>query len=218
MSGYEKKIGRFHVITDTSMQDRFSHEELAERAIAGGADTIQFRQKTGTTRDLIEIASRMVAVCRRAGIPLIVNDRVDVAVAAEADGVHVGQEDLPVALARRMIGEGRTVGATAKTPEAIRLAAEDGADYFGYGPVFATGSKGDAGEVKGLDGVREIIRAMDADLPIPLIAIGGIQAATAADVIGAGAHGVAVISAVCGKEDPAAAAGEFAERVRMAAA
>jgi len=198
----DRRVGRLHVITDTVLQDRFTHEELAEHAIAGGADTIQYRQKSGSTREMIKTVIRMVAICRGAGVPLIVNDRVDVAVAGDADGVHLGQEDLPVAVARKLLGEDRIIGVTAKTPDLIREGLAAGADYVGYGPIYLTGSKGDAGKVKGLAGLRDIVKQVDA----PVVAIGGIDASTVGEVIGAGAVGLALISAVCCDEHPDQAA------------
>ena len=108
-----KKIGRLHVITDVVLQDRFSHSALAQMAVAGGADTVQFRQKEGSTRGLIETAIAVKHAC--GNVPLIVNDRVDVAIAAEADGVHLGQDDFPIAKARDLLGEDAVIGGTAKT-------------------------------------------------------------------------------------------------------
>ena len=107
-----KKIGRLHVITDVVLQDRFSHVALAQMAVAGGADTVQFRQKEGSTRALIETAIAMKNAC--GDVPLIVNDRVDVAIAAEADGVHLGQDDFPIEKARDLLGEDAVIGGTAK--------------------------------------------------------------------------------------------------------
>jgi thiamine-phosphate pyrophosphorylase len=97
-----KKIGRLHVLTDTALQSRFSHLELAKMAIRGGADTIQFRQKVGATREMIEIVRQLKQLCMDSGVTLIVNDRVDVAIAAEADGIHLGQDDFPIPLARKL--------------------------------------------------------------------------------------------------------------------
>lgn len=197
-----KPIGRLHVITDTVLQARFSHEELARLAIAGGAGAIQFRQKQGSTRELIETARAMQAVCRRLRVPLIVNDRLDVALAVEADGVHLGQDDFPMAQAREILGPEKIIGGSASTLEEARLCQGQAVDYIGLGPVYPTGSKADASPAGGLDLVRRVAR----ELALPVIAIGGIGAANAAEVRAAGAHGVAVISAVCCQDDPSAAA------------
>lgn len=197
-----KNIGRLHVLTDTTLQSRFTHLELTEQAISGGADTIQFRQKTGSTKRLIEIALEMGRLCREKGAIFIVNDRIDVAIAAEADGVHLGQDDFPIPLARRLLGPDRIIGGSAATPEEIETCIREGADYVGYGPIYATGSKDDAGPISGV----ELLRQMVQSTPVPVIAIGGIDPNNASHVMGTGAHGIAVISAVCCREDPQNAA------------
>ena len=197
-----QKIGRLHVLTDTALQSRFSHVELAEMAIAGGADAIQFRQKEGSTRELIETAAQMMRACKERGVTFIVNDRIDVAMAVQAHGVHLGQNDFPIPLARRLLGEKSIIGGSAATIEEARKCVADGADYVGFGPVFPTGSKADAGPVSGLDALRRIVEA----IPIPVIAIGGIGPANTPGIMETGAHGIAVISIVCCQEDPDRAA------------
>ena len=193
-----KRIGRFHVLTDTLLQTHFSHAELAELAIAGGADTIQFRQKEGATRVLIRMAEHMQRLCAGAGVTFIVNDRVDVAIAAGANGVHLGQEDFPIPLARKLLGEEAIIGGSASTLEEARQCLLDGADYVGFGPVFPTASKQDAAPASGLDLLRRVVDA----IPLPIIAIGGITQENASRVAKAGVHGIAVISAVCCQKDP----------------
>ena len=196
-----KKIGRLHVITDTVIQSRFTHAVLAEMAVEGGADTIQFRQKTGTTRQLIESARALQAICAHAGVPLIVNDRADVALAVGAAGVHLGQDDLPIAIGRRILPAEMIIGATAKTELSIQQAITEGADYIGFGPIYQTTSKSDAQTPKGLEGLRHICSIATC----PVIAIGGITIETASAVMEAGAYGIAVISAVCAAVDPVSA-------------
>jgi thiamine-phosphate pyrophosphorylase len=193
-----KQIGRLHVLTDTVLQTRFSHSDLARLALRGGADTIQLRQKTGTTREMIRIAVLMKQLCSDYDIPLIVNDRVDVAIAAEADGVHLGQDDFPIPLARELLGQERIIGASASDINEGRKCLEEGADYIGFGPVYPTTSKDDAGAVKGLDTLTQIAEAVSA----PIIAIGGISSNRVSEILQAGAHGIAVISSVCCQEDP----------------
>ena len=193
-----KKIGKLHLLTDVVLQSRFSHEELARLGIAGGADTIQLREKGGSTRRMIEVATLMGAVCREAGVPLIVNDRIDVAIAADADGVHLGQSDFPIPLARRLLGEGKIIGGSAATLDEAKICLAEGADYVGFGPVYPTGSKQDAGPVSGTELLREVVET----IPLPIIAIGGITADKVYEVMNAGAHGIAVISAVCCQSDP----------------
>lgn len=203
-------IGRFHVITDTALQDRFSHVELARLAAAGGADTVQFREKRpSTTRALIEIAGAMRRVLDGAGVCLVVDDRVDVAMAAGVRAVHLGRDDLDVGTARRVLGPDALIGGTANSvEEALRVAATD-VDYLGVGPVFGTRSKANPAPPLGLDGFRAIVRAVEK----PVIAIGSVTADRVGALLEAGAHGVAVISAFVCQTDPAAAAREFREAV-----
>lgn len=200
-----KKTGRFHVLTDTRLQTRFSHPRLVELAIAGGADTIQFRQKTGSTREMILVARQMRVLCRKAGVPFIVNDRLDVALAAQAEGVHLGQDDFPIPLARKLLGEEAVIGGSAGTLEEARKCFLEGADYIGFGPVFPTTSKEDAGPASGLSLLEQVVK----EIPLPIIAIGGITRDNTLRVMEAGAYGIAVISAVCCQEDPKTAAEGF---------
>ena len=193
-----KPIGKLHVITDTILQSQFSHIEQAELAIRGGADTIQFRQKTGSTREMIACSRRIKHICAEAGVSFVVNDRIDVAIAAEADGVHLGQDDFPIPLARKILAENIFIGGSASTLEEARICVEEGADYVGFGPVFPTSSKDDAGPVSGLKKLKEIVDAF----PVPIIAIGGITPENTQEVLEAGAAGIAVISAVCCALDP----------------
>ncbi len=193
-----EKIGRLHVLTDTLLQSRFSHVQLAEMAIAGGADTIQFRHKEGSTREMIEMATQMKRACADKNVAFIVNDRIDIAIAAQADGVHLGQDDFPIPLARKLLGNDRMIGGSAATLEEARKCLADGADYVGFGPVFPTGSKGDAGPVTGIEALKMIVEV----IPLPIIAIGGVDEGNTAGVMRSGAHGIAVISAVCCRQDP----------------
>jgi thiamine-phosphate pyrophosphorylase len=193
-----KRIGRLHLLTDVVLQSRFSHEDLARLGIAGGADTIQLREKGGSTRRMIEVAKSMGAICRQAGVPLIVNDRIDVAIASDADGVHLGQSDFPIPLARRLLGKDKLIGGSAATMEEARICLADGADYVGFGPVYVTGSKDDAGPVSGPAILKQVVET----IPLPILAIGGITADNVPEVMRAGAYGIAVISAVCCQIDP----------------
>lgn len=196
------KVPRLHVITDEVLQSRFDHAALAEMAFAGGAGVVQLREKRArTTRTLVETARSM------SGGTLIVNDRADVAAAVGA-GVHVGDDDLPPALARRIVGPDVLVGASASTPELLRSIGPE-VDYVGVGPVFGTSSKGDAGDRLGLDGLRALLAAAN----VPVIAIGGITIQNAASVLATGVHGIAVLSAIVCADDPRAATAAFAEIV-----
>ena len=194
----ERKVGKLHVLTDTLLQSRFSHIELTKQAIAGGADAIQFRHKQGSTREMIQVATEMKRLCNEKRVIFIVNDRIDIAIASEADGVHLGQDDFPIPLARKLLGDNRIIGGSAATMEEAKKCLSDGADYVGFGPVYSTGSKDDAGPVSGIDTLRKIVET----IPLPIIAIGGVDKGNTPEVMKAGAHGVAVISAVCCKENP----------------
>ena len=196
-----KNIGILHVITDTTLQSRFTHAALAELTIAGGADTVQFRQKHGTTRELITTAQSMQTVCEQYKVPLIVNDRADIALAVGAMGAHFGQDDMPVSIGRQILPTEAIIGASARTQEKILAAIAEGADYIGFGPIYGTTSKPDAEMPKGL----ERLRRMCDIAACPVIAIGGITVQNASDVIRAGAHGIAVISAVCAQPEPTTA-------------
>ncbi|MDE0685912.1 MAG: thiamine phosphate synthase [Candidatus Poribacteria bacterium] len=207
-----KNIGVLHVITDTMLQSRFTHAELAELAIAGGADTVQFRQKQGTTRELITMVQSMQAVCKQHNVPLIVNDRADIALAVGATGAHFGQDDMPVSIGRQILSTKAIIGASARTEEKILAAISEGADYIGFGPIYGTTSKPDAEMAKGLDRLRRMCDIA----ACPVIAIGGITVQTAGDVIRAGAHGIAVISAVCAHPEPAVATQALLSEIQQA--
>lgn len=200
-----KEIGHLHVLTDAVLQKSFSHIELTRLAIAGGADVIQFREKVGSTRNLIETAKQLKQVCTKAGVTFIVNDRIDVAIACDSDGVHLGQDDFPIPLARKLLGSDKIIGGSARTYEEVQKCLAEGADYIGLGPIFPTGSKSDAGEAIGVEALRAIVRQTS----IPIIAIGGISLDNVVEVLEAGAHGIAVISAVCCQPDPKAATAEL---------
>ncbi|MCY3740982.1 MAG: thiamine phosphate synthase [Candidatus Poribacteria bacterium] len=207
-----KNIGVLHVITDTTLQSRFTHAELAALAIAGGADTVQFRQKQGTTRELITMVQRMQAVCKQHNVPLIVNDRADIALAVAATGAHFGQDDMPVSIGRQILSTKAIIGASARTEEKILAAISEGADYIGFGPIYGTTSKPDAEMAKGLDRLRRMCDIA----ACPVIAIGGITVQTAGDVIRAGAHGIAVISAVCAHPEPDVATQALLSEIQQA--
>ena len=200
-----------YVITDRSLAGGRPEEEVVRQAIAGGATAIQLRGKDFSGGELYAAGLRLREITRRAGVLFFVNDRVDVAVAVGADGVHVGQEDLPVPATRRILGRGRLLGVSASTLEEARRAEEDGADYIGFGAVYPTQTKADVCH-SGLEELRRVA----AEVRVPVVAIGGIKAANAPEVLAAGAHGLAVVSAVVAAPDVRAAAAEFAAILRGA--
>ncbi len=203
-------LGRLHVITDATLQGRFSHVELAELAARGGADAVQFREKRPwTARALVETAVAIRRALADAAVCLVVDDRVDVAIAAGARAVHLGRDDLDVATARRLLGGDALIGGTANSlVEALRVAATD-VDYLGVGPVFGTGSKANPAPALGLDGFRAVVEAVEK----PVIAIGSITADRVRALLDAGAYGVAVISAITCQPDPEQAAREFRDAI-----
>lgn len=198
-------LGRLHVLTDFHFQQRFSHAELAELAIRGGADTIQFRQKLGGVRHRLREARHAQEVCQQKGIPFIVNDTLDVALAVGATGVHLGQTDFPVAEARKILPPDAIIGATAATIPQAERAWRDGASYLGFGPVFLTSSKANPAAVIGVEGLAQVCQSV----PIPVIAIAGITAERVDEVMEAGAYGIAVMTAVTIAEDPELATREI---------
>jgi hydroxymethylpyrimidine kinase/phosphomethylpyrimidine kinase/thiamine-phosphate diphosphorylase len=204
------RVGRLHVLTDETIQDRHGHAELARLAAEGGADTVQLREKRFVATDALVRSARAAAQATGAlGATVLVNDRADVAAASGAGGVHLGGDDLSPAWARRLLGETAWIGGTANSlEEALRVAAEP-VDYLGVGPVFGTGSKRDPAPVLGLELLRRIVEAVDK----PVIAIGGLTPDRVAPVLDAGAHGLAVLSAVVADRDPRAAARAFREAV-----
>ena len=190
-----------HVLTDRTLALGRTDAAIVSAAILGGATVIQLRGKQLTGADLVHTGRRLAAMCRAAGVVFIVNDRLDVALAVESDGAHIGQDDLPPRDARRLLGPDRLLGVSVcSVDEAVRAVAA-GADYLGVGPVFETATKRDAGPVMGLDAVTRISQAVS----VPVVAIGGITAANAGLVIAAGAAGVAVISAIVAAPDVGAA-------------
>ena len=184
--------------------------DVVVAAVKGGVTVVQLRCKDHSARAFVEEARALVAELRPRGIPLIVNDRVDVALAAGADGVHVGQDDLPAADVRRMVGADMLVGLSV-TNVAEALALDPAiVDYAGVGPIFSTPSKLDAAPPLGIDGTRAVCDV----LTVPAVAIGGIGLTNAADVLTTGVAGVAVISAICGADHPRASAAQLATLAR----
>lgn len=196
-------LWRLCVITDPKASRGRSDLEVAEAAIAGGADVLQLRDKEASSGRLYRVAMQMRKLTRAAGIAFIVNDRLDIALASDADGVHVGQSDLPASVAREIMGPRKILGVSVDSVEEAVRAERDGADYLGVGPVFeARGTKPDAGAPVGVDRIARIRRACG----LPIVAIGGINADNARWVREAGADAAAVISAVVAADDIAHAA------------
>jgi thiamine-phosphate diphosphorylase len=194
-----------YLVTDANLSRGRSHLEVVQAAILGGVTVVQYREKQASTRRMIDEAWELRDLCRGHGVPFIVNDRVDVALAVEADGVHVGQDDMPASLARRLIGHDKILGVSAENVEQALAAQAEGADYIGASPIFATPTKPDAPQPIGVAVLLQMVRACS----LPIIAIGGLNATNAGSMIRAGAAGVAVVSAIVSAEDVQAAASEL---------
>ena len=201
---------RLHVLTDQQWSRGRDIVTVATAALNGGATIIQLRDKTASTRVLIEEGQTLRALTRERGVLLIINDRVDVALAVEADGAHVGQEDMPATVARQLLGPERILGVSAANIEEAGAAVAAGADYLGIGPIFPSLGKADAGPTTGL----HLLTELAARYPTPLVAIGGITAENATEVMRAGAAGVAVITAVVYAENIAGAAHQLRQAVK----
>jgi len=197
---------RLYALVDPAVAGGRALADLAQR-IASSATLVQLRDKQGSTRVMAEEARALRSVLERHGVPLIVNDRVDVALAAEADGVHIGQDDMAPDDARLLLGRAAIIGLSIKTVEQARTAPLDLLNYVAIGGVYGTTSKDNTDPPIGINGLRAIVDVIRARQPrFPICAIAGINSGNAADVIAAGADGVAVISALSLAPDPAAAA------------
>lgn len=192
---------RVYVITTTLPHLGRDHFAIAEAAVRGGATVLQFRDKTMPDAEFASTASHILSIARKSGVPLIVNDRVEIAVAIGADGIHVGRSDAAVGDIRRSLPPGMIVGASATCYEEAIAACDAGADYLGAGPIFSTASKTDAATPLGLSELARICR----DAKLPVVAIGGINVGNLRGIVEAGAAGAAVIAAVAEAADVTAA-------------
>ena len=194
-----------YVITDEEIAGGLPHAEIARRAIAGGADVIQVRDKVCGCREFNQIGRTLREITCKTGTLFIINDRLDVALACGADGVHLGQDDIRVDVARQLTPSGFIIGISVRTVDEAVRAEREGADYVVLSPVFSTRSKYNAGPGQGLDVLQEIRR----NVSVPVLAIGGINRDNVCEVMAAGADGVAVISGVVGSPDITTAAREL---------
>lgn len=183
-------------------------------AVDGGASCVQLREKRATTREFVETARRLRPALAERGVPLIINDRVDVALAVEADGVHLGQQDLDPATARRLLGPDALLGLSVESMDDVVAAEDADVDYLGVSPIFETPTKTDTRGQWGLDGLARVRRRSRHRL----VAIGGLNAGNAAAAIAAGADAVAVVSAVCAAADPRRAAADLVAEINAGAA
>ena len=201
-----------YLVTDRSLSLGRPLVDVVRDAVAGGVTCVQLREKEASSREFYDLARALLGVTRPAGVPLIVNDRLDIALAAGADGVHVGQSDIPLDAVRRLVPPSFIVGVSAESDDDAVQAAASGATYVAASPVFATPTKTDTAPALGLDGVA----ALRAALPpaCPLVAIGGIHLDNASAVLAAGADGLAVVSEIMSAPSPRLAAAALAEILR----
>ena len=194
-----------YLVTDRGISRGRSTAEIVGAAVRGGVTCVQLREKLCSTREFIKEARSLQLLLRHHRIPLIINDRLDVALAIDADGVHLGQNDMPLADARRLVGGNMIIGISAENVEDAVAAEQEGADYIGISPVFATATKIDTATPLGLAGIRLIRRAVK----IPLVGIGGVNVTNIRDIVCAGADGAAVVSAIVAAACPETAAAEL---------
>lgn len=197
-----------YLCTDSGLMSCATVEESVEKAVLGGCSIVQLREKTASSLELFQLAQRVKRVTDKYGVPLIINDRLDICQAVDAAGVHLGQSDLPCAEARRILGADKIIGVSAATPEEAAKAQSDGADYLGVGAVFPTSTKTNTRKV-----TPEIIRSIRRAVEIPFVVIGGVNADNIQQLYGLGINGAAVISAVVAQPDITAAA----QKMRRAA-
>ena len=194
-----------YLVTDRSLSRGRTTLDVVRQAVAGGVTCVQLREKHCSTREFINQARALQPLLKDQRIPLIINDRLDVALAVGADGIHLGQQDMALADARKIVGQTMVIGISAESvADAIR-AEQQGADYIGVSPVFATPTKTDTAKPLGLEGIQKIRQAV----AIPIVGIGGVNQRSAAAVLGAGADGIAVVSAIVSADDPKQAAADL---------
>lgn len=194
----KNKILGLHVIITTNIVPESSLMHMARQIVLGKADSIQFRHKGFFSTEIYLLALELARLCNRFSIPFIVNDRVDIALAISASGVHLGQTDLPISTVRRLIGEEKLIGATASSMEQAQQAEQEGADYIGFGHVFATETKIKSDPPKGIESLKDVCK----NVKIPLLAVGGINENNIEAICATGVHGIAVASAICTSQDP----------------
>ena len=205
MARMHPEVLRLYLVTDSELTRGRTLTDVVEAAVQGGVTCVQLREKHASTQAFVELALALKAIVARHGVPLVINDRIDIALACKADGVHLGQSDMPVELARRMLPPEVFIGWSVETHDDVVRSAHADVDYLGVSPVFATPTKTDTKTPWGLDGLATV-RGMTT---LPLVAIGGLNVGNVRDVMSAGANGIAVVSAICSAESPKLAAREL---------
>ena len=209
MIGFNRECLRLYLVTDRRIAGDRSIADIVRKAVSGGVTMVQLREKECPTREFVALGLELKRLLSQYRVPLIINDRVDVALACNADGVHIGQSDMPYETARRLLGPDRIIGLSAECMNDVIAANLLDVDYIGISPVFQTPTKNDTAEPFGLDGLREAVR-----LSVhPTVAIGGMNKCTAAPVMECGTDGIAVVSAIMGAESPYNASRELYENI-----
>ncbi len=198
-----------YLVTDRELSCPRSLSYIVEKAVSGGATMVQLREKDSSVRDFLKLAGELKGILGRLNIPLIINDRLDIAIACGADGIHVGQDDMPVEDIRRCLGRDALIGLSVESAEDAKKANRLDIDYIGISPVFTTDTKKELTRGLGLKGVREISGISR----FPSVGIGGIRFSNTRDIIRSGADGVAVVSAICSAPDPEKAASEICREI-----
>lgn len=198
-----------YLVTDTDMCPREKLIDVVGEAIRGGVTLIQLREKEISTREFYNEAVLLKELCKKNGVPLIINDRLDIALAVDADGIHVGQSDMPIEVIRRILGRDKIIGLSAGNVHDAEEAVKGGADYLGVGAVFRTATKKDANDV----GI-EMLEKVRVAVKIPIVGIGGINSNNIEKLYGTGIDGVAVVSCIMASDDPYNAAKQLAEKVK----
>jgi len=201
-----------YLVTDRALSLGRSNLEVVQSAVEGGVTLVQLREKEATTREFYEEGLRVGAYLKARDIPLIINDRIDLALALDAAGVHLGQDDMPIDVARKLLGPRKIIGASVFTLEEAKIAESLGADYLGLSPIFVTETKPELVRQIGIEGIP----LLKAAVQIPVVGIGSMSESNAYDAVKAGLDGVAVVSAICSREDPRAAAAAIKAEVMRA--
>lgn len=195
-----------YLVTDRRKKTDEEFLNIIEEAIKGGTTVVQLREKTASTKEFYELALKVKEITSRYGVPLLINDRIDIALAVDSEGVHIGQDDMPADIAREIIGDDKILGVSASTVEEAKKAEIDSADYIGSGAVFPTATKDDADSVS-KDELKEIVDSID----IPVVAIGGITVENASTLKDSGIDGFSVVSAIMSADDPREASRKLKE-------
>lgn len=191
-------IGGYYFITDSKLSKAGNISDV-KNAVAAGVKIVQYRNKCGSTKEMCDEAAKLKKICRKKNVIFVINDRIDIALAVSSDGVHLGRDDMPYSVARKILGKNKIIGVTVHNVKEATAAEKSGADYLGASPVFSTDTKKDAGRAAGVSLIKKIKSRISGTIPV--VAIGGINLSNAKGVVGSGADGLCAISAVVSKND-----------------